>query len=42
MYGGLILVVLASLVVLSPVIWIAWWTLADLASPDNRRRHGIA
>ncbi len=42
MYGGLILVVLVSLIVLSPVIWFAWWTLADLASADNTRRHGLA
>jgi len=42
MYGGLILVVLVSLIALSPVIWFAWWMLADLGSPDNTRRHGIA
>lgn len=42
MYGGFILVFLVSLIVLSPVIWFAWWTLADLASPDNTRRHGLA
>jgi hypothetical protein len=42
MYGGLILVVLGGLVVLSPVIWFVWWMLADLGSPDNKRRHGIA
>jgi hypothetical protein len=41
MYGGLILVVMVSLIVLSPVIWFAWWTLADLAQTDTRR-HGIA
>ena len=42
MYGGFVLVFLAGLVVLSPVIWFAWWTLADLANPDNKRRHGLA
>jgi hypothetical protein len=42
MYGGLIMVVLVSLVLLSPVIWFAWWMLADLAGGDNTRRHGIA
>ncbi len=42
MYGGLILVVLVSLIALSPAIWFAWWLLADLGSPDNTRRHRIA
>jgi hypothetical protein len=41
MYGGLILVVLVSLIVLSPVIWLAWWMLADLA-PTDTHRHGLA
>lgn len=42
MYGGFILVFLVSFIVLSPVIWFAWWMVADLANPDNKRRHGIA
>lgn len=30
MYGGLFLVFAMILVLLSPVIWVAWWLLADL------------
>lgn len=41
MYGGILIVVLISLVVLSPVIWFAWWTLADLGELQNRRPHAV-
>ena len=30
MYGGVLLVIAGSLVLLSPVIWVAWWLVADL------------
>lgn len=37
MYGGILILVIVSLILLSPVIWFAWWTLADLAEVQNRR-----
>ena len=30
MYGGVLLVFAVSVVLLAPVIWVAWWLLADL------------
>lgn len=41
MYGGILVVVLISLILLSPLIWFAWWTLADLAEPHNRRPRAV-
>lgn len=41
MYGGILLVVLVSLILLSPVIWFAWWTLADLAETQSRRPRAV-
>ena len=39
MYGGLLVIVLLSLIMLSPVIWFAWWMLDDLANPGGRPYH---
>jgi hypothetical protein len=39
MYGGLFAMVLVSLILLSPVIWFAWWMLADLGQPGGRPHH---
>jgi hypothetical protein len=41
MYGGILIVVLISLILLSPVIWFAWWTLADLAEPQSHRPQAV-
>ena len=30
MYGGILIVLAVALVALSPVIWGAWWFIADL------------
>lgn len=30
MYGGILIVLALALVALSPVIWGAWWLIADL------------
>lgn len=30
MYGGALLALAAILVLMSPVIWVAWWLVADL------------
>jgi hypothetical protein len=37
MYGGLLILVLALVILLSPAIWFVWWMLADLGEPTNRR-----
>ena len=40
MYVGTLFVYLIILVLLSPVIWAAWWALANLGeSWDKRIRH---
>ncbi|HET7465333.1 MAG TPA: hypothetical protein VFL29_01590 [Candidatus Dormibacteraeota bacterium] len=41
MWGGFVIVVLVSLVVLSPVIWFVWWMLDDLANA-GARPHRVA
>lgn len=41
MYGGFVLMVIASLIVLLPVIWFVWWQLAELNDPANRRPRAV-
>lgn len=38
MDGGVLVVLVVALIVLSPIIWFAWWFLADLDEAANGRR----
>ena len=35
MYGGILFVTAMMVVALSPVIWVAWWLIADLGQRVN-------
>lgn len=37
MYGGLLVVLMVALILLSPILWFAWWMLADLGERANGR-----
>ena len=37
-YGGLTFAIAAAVVFGAPLLWLAWWFIADAARGDNRRR----
>lgn len=41
MDGGILLIIFVGLIALSPVIWFAWWKLADLGEPRSRWPHAV-